>query len=105
GGAAEAAFELQRFVLRREQGRLTEIDSELEACADRNAGRRVLRCALANLSAELGRTDVARDQFDRLAVGDFAAVPLDGDWLVSPPLLPHTVPPPPPTPAPASPLH
>src|SRR5262249_3607005 len=90
GAAAQAAFELQRFVLRREQGRLTEIDSELEACADRNAGRRVLRCALANLSAELGRTDVARDQFDRLAVGDFAAVPLDGDWLVSAALLAET---------------
>jgi DNA-binding SARP family transcriptional activator len=83
GRAAEPAFELQRFVLRREQGRLAEIEPALERSVADHPKRRVLGCAQANLTAELGRLDVARRHLARLSEQDFAALPLDGDWLVS----------------------
>ena len=90
GEGAQAAFELQRFVLRRERGGLDEIASDLENCAVRNATRRALRCALANVCAALGRLDEARLHLGRLAADDFEAVPLDGDWLVSAAFLAET---------------
>ena len=83
GDAARGAFELQRFVLRREQGRLAEVESALESCASEYRTRPVLRCALANLFVELGRADEARPRLAALAGDDFGSLPLDGDWLVS----------------------
>jgi tetratricopeptide (TPR) repeat protein len=90
GDAAQAAYELQRFCLRREQGGLAEIEHELESCADAHPKRRALRCAVANLNAELGRLDAARARLAGLAAGDFEALPLDGDWLVSAALVAET---------------
>jgi len=81
GEQALEDFELQRFALRREQGRLAEIESELENHASAHPTRPVYRCALANLSYELDRVDEARSRLALLAADDFSTLPRDGDWL------------------------
>jgi DNA-binding SARP family transcriptional activator len=91
GEAALSVFELQRFVLRRERGGLGEIASELEHCASTHRSHRpVLRCAIANLFAELGDGEEARRRLGVLAADEFAAVPLDAEWMVSASLLAET---------------
>jgi DNA-binding SARP family transcriptional activator len=81
--AADAAFELQHFVLRREQGRLAELTSRLERCATAHPTRPVLRCALTNLFARLDRSDEARLGLAALAADGFRALSSNGDWLIS----------------------
>jgi tetratricopeptide (TPR) repeat protein len=82
GDEARLTFVLQLFVLRREQGRLAEIESELESCASRYRIRSVHRCALSNLSIELGRAGEARRRLAELAAENFGSVSRDAEWLV-----------------------
>jgi DNA-binding SARP family transcriptional activator len=75
------SYRLLLFVLRREQGRLEEIDDGIRASLDEYVGYRSLRCLVAVLECELGREKEARRAFDELARADFAALPRDGEWL------------------------
>ena len=75
------SYRILLFVLRREQGRLEEIDDVIRASVDEYVGYRSFRCLVAVLECELGREDEARRAFDELARGDFAALPRDGEWL------------------------
>ena len=84
---ASITFELQRYVLRREQGRVGEVEGDLKTCANSFPNRPVLRCALANLSAELGRIDEAREA---LASIDIKGLPFHNEWIVSVSLLAET---------------
>jgi len=87
GPAALAAFELQRFMLRREQGGLADIGPELDRAAGAYPNRPVLRCAVADLFAELDQPDEAGRRLALLAAGGFGGLPVDGDWLLSAALL------------------
>jgi tetratricopeptide (TPR) repeat protein len=78
---------LQRFVLRGLEGRLREVADELHAAVLENPYYPVLQAALAALHADLGDTERARAAFDGLAGDDFAAVPLDEEWLLATTLL------------------
>jgi len=69
------------FFLRREQGRLDEIEDLIRRSIDEYAGYRSLPCLLALLECELGREAEARRVFDELAKADFAGLPRDGEWL------------------------
>jgi tetratricopeptide (TPR) repeat protein len=82
GDEARAIFEFQRFVLRRAQGRLAEIEAALEWCASAYPDRPIYRCALATLSGELGRADEARSRLAALAGDDFSVLPDDNDWIL-----------------------
>jgi tetratricopeptide (TPR) repeat protein len=72
------------YLLRREQGRLSELEPGLRAWAEQHPRTPPWRCALAHLLAELGRTQEARREFESLAASDFASLRRAGPgWLLS----------------------
>jgi tetratricopeptide (TPR) repeat protein len=90
GWNAVVTYRLQLFVLRREQGRLGEIEVLLRLSADEYPTYPIWRCALAQMGTELGHVDEAREMLDLLAEDGFAQVPFDEEWLVSMGLLAET---------------
>jgi len=62
------------YLLRREQGRLSELEPGLRAWAEQHPRMPASRCALAHLYAELGRTEEARREFEALAASEFAVL-------------------------------
>jgi len=75
----------QLFLVRFEQGRLGEIEKRLSdsvAAAPRLA---LLRAFLALLLCELDRPEQAAEHYERLAVDNFSAVPLDNAWILAVP--------------------
>jgi tetratricopeptide (TPR) repeat protein len=78
---AGCSYRLALFALRREQGRLHEIEDIIRASVLEYPGYRVFRCLVVLLECELGREPVAQHLFAELAAEDFAALPRDGEWL------------------------
>jgi eukaryotic-like serine/threonine-protein kinase len=78
---ADVSRLLALFMLRREQGRLTEVEEELRRAPAELPGYRSLRCMLLVLLCDSGRTDEARILFDQLAADRFMAFPKDNEWL------------------------
>ncbi len=68
---------LQLFALRRDQGRLEEVEPTLRAVYERHPANRSLQTGLTLLLGETGRDDEARRRLDRLAANAFAAIPRD----------------------------
>jgi tetratricopeptide (TPR) repeat protein len=69
------------FVLRREQGRLEEVEDPLTRCVHDHPEPVVFRCALAALRYDLGRYAHAADLLEELAGDDFADLPSRQEWL------------------------
>jgi DNA-binding SARP family transcriptional activator len=84
---AVTAYELQRFLLLRERGGLERCEDGLREVTTKWPTYRILTCALANLYADLGRTDNARATFEQLARNDFEHVYFDEEFLASMTLL------------------
>jgi len=84
---AAVSYHLQLFALRREQGRLDELEETVKAAAHTHRTYPVWRCVLADLHAELGRKDKARAEFERFAAGDFTELPFNEEWLLGMTLL------------------
>jgi DNA-binding SARP family transcriptional activator len=84
---ARMASLLQRFVLRGLEGRLPEVEHELRAGAAENPEYPVLQAALASLHSDLCDAAGARTAFEGLAGDNFAALPLDEEWLLAMALL------------------
>ena len=80
---AAGIFGTQMFTLRREQGRLREVEPLLRHFVRTPEGANAWRPGLALIYAELGRTAEAAAEFNQLARGDFTDVPQDGNWLVA----------------------
>jgi tetratricopeptide (TPR) repeat protein len=78
---AECSYRLGLFVLRREQGRLAEIEHVIREAVDDYPGCRSFRCFIPLLEWELQRTDDAGRAFDELAEAHFAVLPRDSEWL------------------------
>jgi tetratricopeptide (TPR) repeat protein len=78
---AEQAHTLQMVALRREQGRLAEMEDAVGACASRYPAIPGWRCVLAHVYAETGRTENAAHELDALAADRFRYIPHDGIWL------------------------
>jgi DNA-binding CsgD family transcriptional regulator/tetratricopeptide (TPR) repeat protein len=78
---AMTAYFVQMFALRREQGRLAELESVAQSVVAGSPATPAWRAALALLYVELDRTEEARHEFESLAADDFASVPFDGNWL------------------------
>ena len=74
---------VQGWALRREQGRLAEVEAPLESYVEEYPGVFLLRCLLANVYAELGRKTRAREQLDRLAADDFADLHVGTEWFLA----------------------
>ncbi len=83
GWNAEVTYGLQLYVLRREQGRVEEVESLVRRAATDNPTYPVWRCVLANMLAELGSIGEARTEFEALAADGFSGLPFDEEWEVS----------------------
>lgn len=64
-----------------------ELEPSLRQLVEENPSRPAWRAALATLLSEEGRLSEARDEFERLAAGDFDDVPKDLDWMIAMTLL------------------
>jgi class 3 adenylate cyclase/tetratricopeptide (TPR) repeat protein len=74
-------FGVQMFTLRREQGRLREVEPILRHFVETLQGANAWRPGLALIYSELGHTPEAAAEFERLAQRDFAEIPRDANWL------------------------
>src|SRR5206468_7502506 len=86
---ARVSYSMQRYVLRRAQGRLDELADTFESDASTFQYRNypIWGCVVTRFYDELGDEPKARETFEALAADDFSMVPLDEEWLVSVSLL------------------
>ncbi|MGH7821805.1 MAG: hypothetical protein ACREQ9_18740, partial [Candidatus Binatia bacterium] len=82
-GDAVPGYGVQMATLRREQGRLAEVEESLAAFIAEYPGIAAWRCALAYSYAEVGGAAAARSELERLAVEDFRDIPRDQQWLTA----------------------
>jgi tetratricopeptide (TPR) repeat protein len=73
--------------IRREQGRMGELEHAARQLVDDNPGRPAWRAALVTLLCEEGRLPEAREEFERMAARGFDDVPKDLDWTIAMTLL------------------
>jgi tetratricopeptide (TPR) repeat protein len=88
--AAIPIYGLQRYALRDLQGRLEEVEPAIRELVAEYPARPTLRCVLAHLYTQLGRTNDARREFDHLARDGFSVLPFDMEWLYGMSLLAET---------------
>jgi tetratricopeptide (TPR) repeat protein len=74
---------LQLYLLRREQGRLTEVTDLVVRSVDEYPSHPLWRCVHAQMAAELGHEAESRQAFEALATDDFAGLPFQEMWLVT----------------------
>jgi tetratricopeptide (TPR) repeat protein len=78
---AAGIFGLQMFTLRREQGRLKELEPVVRYFVQQHSAAAAWRPCLALIYSELGRTEEARAEFEHLAQYNFADLPRDALWM------------------------
>jgi DNA-binding SARP family transcriptional activator/tetratricopeptide (TPR) repeat protein len=88
GGPAEAVtareyYAAQMLAVRREQGRMAELEAPVRQLVDINPTRPGWRAALATLLWESGRYPEAKAQLDVLAERKFTDIRFDGDWMTT----------------------
>jgi predicted ATPase len=79
---ADGIFGLHMFIIRREQGRLKELESVIRYFVQQHSAASTWRPGLALIYSELEREREARALFESLAQHDFADVPQDALWMV-----------------------
>ena len=84
-----SAATMHLFHLRREQGRLEEVEKPIRDAVREFPWYPMHKAALCCLLAELGRTDEARTVFAELAADDFAVIYRDNEWLLGMSLASH----------------
>ncbi len=75
-------FGVQMFSLRREQGRLHELEAAVQGFVQQYPAVPAWRSALTNLYSETGREAEARSEFEYMAANNFADLPQDNSWLI-----------------------
>jgi DNA-binding SARP family transcriptional activator/tetratricopeptide (TPR) repeat protein len=83
-------YQLQRYTLCEFRGSLEEVEPAIIGLVVDYPARPFLRCLLAHVHAQLGRTDDARRELDELATDAFEALPFDQEWLFGMSLLAET---------------
>lgn len=78
GWARVGLYAVGMFVIRREQGRLTELATALRALVRLNPQATVWGPGLAALYAELGMLGEARTEFERVSAENFSGLAVDG---------------------------
>jgi tetratricopeptide (TPR) repeat protein len=86
---AVLGFGIQLFTLRREQGRLGEMESALKGFIEQYPTIATFRCALAYLYSEIGQEAAARERFADLAKQGFTDLPQDLTFPLSLAFLAH----------------
>jgi hypothetical protein len=74
---------VQILAIRREDGRMAELEAGIRRLGSSYAGRPVWRAALAMVEWEIGRPEKAQAHIDLLSAQSFADLPLDADWLTT----------------------
>ncbi len=77
-----SAGRMHQFLLRREQGRVAEVESNVRASVEEFPWYPLHRAALVCVLLELGRDVEGRAVFDDLAHDDFRALYRDNEWLL-----------------------
>ena len=80
---AAGMFGLQMFALERERGRLKELEPLVRLFVRQSSAAETWRPGLAVIYSELGRTEEARAEFEKLAAHKFEDVPRDALWMGS----------------------
>jgi predicted ATPase/DNA-binding SARP family transcriptional activator/tetratricopeptide (TPR) repeat protein len=80
-------YSIQLLAIRREQGRMGELEQAARRLVAGNPDRPAWRAALADLLCEEGRLPETREEFERLAARDFDDIPRDLDWMIAMALL------------------
>jgi DNA-binding SARP family transcriptional activator len=88
--SAAVSYGLQLYVLRRQQGRLGEVEQLVRSSVEQYSTYPIWRCAMVQTTAELGQIAEARSAFENLATDGFASLPFDEEWLVSMGMLAET---------------
>jgi class 3 adenylate cyclase len=83
GEDTSGVFGLQMFTIRREQGRLREVEPVVRLFVQQNPAASTWQPGLALVYSELGLEQEAREMFERLAANDFADIPRDAMWVTS----------------------
>ncbi len=83
GWSAEVTYGLQLYVLRREQGRLAEVEELVRRAAREHPTYPIWRCVLVHLASELGQRDEAAGALRALVADGAVGLPFDEEWLVS----------------------
>jgi DNA-binding CsgD family transcriptional regulator len=81
GENLDGTFGLLMYTLRREQGRLHEVEPALRHFMQQQGAAAAWRPGLALLYSELGRRREARAELEHLARHDFADLPRDSLWM------------------------
>jgi tetratricopeptide (TPR) repeat protein len=82
GVTAPQYYAIQLMGIRREQARMGELEAAARELVARNPQRLAWRSGLATVLCDTGRHDEARELVADMADG-FAAVPPDGDWMIT----------------------
>jgi predicted ATPase/DNA-binding SARP family transcriptional activator len=88
GGPAEQViaaqyYAIQLLAIRREQGRIGELEQAARGLVASNPVRPAWRAALATLLCESGQLAEARSELEVLAAQGFRDIPRDGDWITT----------------------
>ena len=83
GEDPSGVFGLQMFTLRREQGRLREVEPVVKLFVQRNPASGTWQPGLAVIYSELGLEHEAREMFERLVANDLADLPRDTLWITT----------------------
>ena len=84
---AFACFSIQLMFLRRQQGRLMELEGAMRTGAEQYPTLPGYRAALSMTYGEAGRLDDARADFETFAGDDFAGIQFDRSWTITMSLL------------------
>ena len=77
------AYGAQMLMLRRDQGRLAELEGAVQGFVQQYGAMPAWRAGLALIHQELGNESEARNEFDRLAINNFADIPGDFLWFAA----------------------
>ncbi len=89
--SATVGHRLQLYLLRREQGRIAEVEDLVRQSLLDYPTYPLWRCVFAQTMAELGHRDEAKETLDALAPDGFAALPFDEEWNIGMGLLAEAV--------------
>jgi DNA-binding SARP family transcriptional activator len=87
GITAPIYYAIQLLAIRREQLRMSELETSLRDLIASNPVRPAWRAALAALLCETDRWEQAAEELEVLAAQGFADIPPDGDWMIAMTLL------------------
>ncbi len=76
-------YAIQLLAVRREQGRVAELEDAARRFVEANPGRPAWRATLGMLFSETGNVSAAAEVADGLAEQDYQDIPRDGDWLIA----------------------